>query len=100
MVGVGQGEGSFHFFGFWGSNCITFKSGTSCTVCEELGFTMVLTTLCNLVEGLFSQSRACPSRNEDDDSGLCPSSQSVPGELYSGNEPDSEPNRLGFSELS
>lgn len=61
MVGVGQGEGSFHFSGFGDLNCITFKSGTSCAICEELGFTMVLTTLCDLLEGFFSQSRAHPS---------------------------------------
>lgn len=54
-----MGEGSLHFSGFGDLNCITSKSGTT-----YLGFAVVLTTLCCLVEGL-SQTRACPFRNVD-----------------------------------
>lgn len=51
---VGWGEGSLHFSGFWDLNCITSKSGTSCTMCVPPRFTLVLSTLCCLLEGFFS----------------------------------------------
>lgn len=43
---VGWGEGSLHFSGFGDLNCITSESGTSYTIREDLGPTVVLTTLC------------------------------------------------------
>lgn len=45
-------EGSFYFSVFGDLNCNTSKSGTSCTVCEDPGFTMVLTTL-PCIRGIF-----------------------------------------------
>lgn len=54
MEAVGQAEGSLHFSGFGDLNCFTSQSGTSYTLHEDLGFAVIVTTLCLLVEGFFS----------------------------------------------
>lgn len=53
MEAVGWGEGSLCFSGFGGLNCNTCESGTSYTICEDLGPTVVLTTLCCSIRGTF-----------------------------------------------